>query len=436
MLSPRGIETRVRGLQSAGQPVTRIHAGERCALNLAGVELAQVQRGDWLLVPEMHAPTSRIEVRLRVLPNRREALKHNTSVHLHLGTANITARVLMPAQTAVAPSGEAVVQLVLDQPTCAATGDRFVVRDQSGRQLVGGGRVVDPFVSGDRRNQAGRSPIAAALQIPGAAQALAALLAIPEYEIDTQRFERCFNLETSTAQDLYHRSGAVLLGSAHTLALPATRVTDIGAQIVAALNTFHREHPEAGGMTTRDLRAALGTRISAQAFLVLQRDLSEKRLIETGGPLVRLAGFAANFSVAESALWQKAQRRLDKRGAQPFTARELASDLGTSEVIVKSLLYRRRSHGDVWPIADNRFMLRKQVAALAAGAAVLAKQVGGKGFTAAQYRDAIGTGRTLAIQILEFLDTVGVTHRNGDLRKMRPDYELVFGSAAPYVPAS
>ena len=145
-------------------------------------------------------------------------------------------------------------------------------------------------------------------------------------------------------------------------------------------------------------------------------------------------GHVASFSAADRALWHKLLPRLEQRGVLPFTARELASEVQTSEAAIKALLFRRRADGEVWRITDERFMRRKDVAELAASAAQLAASVGGKGFTAAQYRDAIGTGRTLAIQVLEFFDGMGVTHRNGDFRKMQPDFELVVGSAAPHVP--
>ena len=434
VLSPRGQETRARGLHSGGQPVSRIQAGERCALNLAGIELAQVHRGDWLLAPEMHAPTSRIEVRLRVLQSVSKALKHDTPVHLHLGTADVAARVMIPTQAAIPPNGESIVTLALEHHHCAVTGDRFVLRDQSGRRLIGGGRVIDPFAIGHRRNQAGRAPVSAALQLPDAAQALAALLAIPGHEVDARQFERCFNLETGAARELYRLAHAVLLGSTHTLALPATRVAMIGEQIIKTLEAFHRAHPEAGGLTSRALKEKLSAQISAEAFVALQRELADKRLIVSSGSFVRLAGHRASFSPAERALWQTLLPRLEQRSALAFTARELARDLRSTEAAVKALLYHRRSHGELWRITDERFMLRKQVAALAARAAVLAQEVGGKGFTAAQYRDAIGAGRNLVIQILEFFDSIAVTRRSGDLRRMRPEYELVVGSAAPYVP--
>jgi selenocysteine-specific elongation factor len=382
----------------------------------------------------MHAPTGRLEAHLKLLPGK--ALKHNSAVHLHLGTADIPARVLMAGQAAPPPGGEAVVQLVLDRQTGAANGDRFVLRDPSGRLTVGGGRIIDPFVGGDRRAQSARPPISAALQSPDPAKALAALLALPAHEVDTTRFERCFNLEPAAAQTLYREAGTVLLGSAPVLALPAARVEKIADEILETLKNFHRAHPEAAGMALRELRAALSAAISPSAFLALLKDLSERRLATLSGSIAKLAGHAAVFSSSDGALWQKLLLWLEERGARPFTARELADELRTNETAIDGMLHRRRSSGEVWRVTDKRFLLRKQVAALAASAARLADEAGGKGFSAAQYRDAIGTGRNWAIQILEFFDSIGITHRNGDLRKMRRDYQCVVGEAEPYLPQS
>ena len=92
-LSPGGIEARVRGMQKQGGAAQQAAAGERCAINLSGVDLAQVSRGDWLVAPAIHAPTNRIDVRLQVLAGEALPLKHWTPVHLHLGTADVTARV-------------------------------------------------------------------------------------------------------------------------------------------------------------------------------------------------------------------------------------------------------------------------------------------------------------------------------------------------------
>jgi len=175
-LSSNGRDVRVRGMQSGSQEVTRVEPGQRCALNLAGAEVADIKRGDWLLVPGMFAPSRRLEARLRLLPGEGAALKHNTAVHLHLGTADVVGRVLLPAQQPLAPGQSALVQLLLDHPVCTAVGDRFIVRDQSARRSLGGGRVIDPQVQSGRREQSLRAAQAAALELLDPAQALAAAM--------------------------------------------------------------------------------------------------------------------------------------------------------------------------------------------------------------------------------------------------------------------
>lgn len=427
ILAPSGLETRVRGLHSAGQARTQVQAGERCAINLTDLQVAQIHRGDWLLIPSVHATTTRIEARLRLLDTR--VLKHNTPVHLHIGTADITARVLLRRP---APNADAIAQLVLDHPTCAVVGDRFILRDHSGRLLIGGGTIIDPLVPTERRKQSDRAGISAALQLAEPAATLAALLTLPGHEVNTIDFERRFNLTSAAAQRLYQKSDAVLLDTPARLALPAKRIAEINENIVSSLETFHREHPEARGMSSHQLKVSLTTSISTAALLAVQKNLTDKRIIETSGSVLKLPGYAASFSAADDERWHKVQRLVQNRSVPSFSPSEAAADTKISEPVMKAMLYRRRGSGDVWAIDEQRFMLRDQVAALAARAAALAKEVGGSGFTVAQYRDATGIGRNHVIRILEFFDSIGVTRRDGDCRKVRADYHLVVGSAAPY----
>ncbi|HEY5759554.1 MAG TPA: SelB C-terminal domain-containing protein, partial [Steroidobacter sp.] len=430
VLAPSGSETRVRGLQSAGQARAQVQAGERCAINLTDIEVAQIHRGDWLLIPAMHAPTTRIEAQLKLLDTR--LLKHNTPVHLHLGTADIPARVLLPRQASLSSGVDAVIQLVLDHPTCAVVGDRFVVRDHSGRLLMGGGTIIDPLVPTEHRKQNNRADVSAALLLAGPAATLAALLAIPGYEVNTVDFERRFNLTSATAQALYKGADAVLLDTPTPLAVPVKRIAEVTESIVDSLKTFHRDHPDARGMSPHQIKASLTTSISTAAFLAVQKELTERRIIETSGSVLKLPGYTVSFSAADDERWHKVQRLVQNRGALSFSPSEAAGVAKISEPVMKAMLYRRRGSGDVWRIDEQRFMLRDQVAALAARAATLAKEVGGRGFTVAQYRDATGIGRNHVIRLLEFFDGIGVTRREGDCRKVPADYHLVVGSAPPY----
>ncbi|MBI2508557.1 MAG: selenocysteine-specific translation factor, partial [Betaproteobacteria bacterium] len=223
VVSPRGAPVRVRGIQIRGIAAERARAGQRCALNLTGADLESVARGDWLLEEAIHAPTQRVEARVSVLAAEREALEHWTPVHVHLATADITARIAIPRGGAIAPGATATAQLVLDKPVGALHGDRFILRDQSARRTLGGGVVLDPFARAARRAAAARGAELAALGRDTPAAALAAMLESDESGLDLARFERTFNLKPERAAQLYAAAGVAMLGKETRIGMPRAR---------------------------------------------------------------------------------------------------------------------------------------------------------------------------------------------------------------------
>ena len=136
LLSPGGQEARVRGLHAQNRPAEAAMAGQRVALNLAGLARADVARGDWVLHPEAHAPTALLDGTLRTLPGA-PGLRGGLPVHVHLAAAHVTGR--------LDPLGAGLARLVLDRTIGALAGDRFVLRDAAARRTIGGGVVLDPF---------------------------------------------------------------------------------------------------------------------------------------------------------------------------------------------------------------------------------------------------------------------------------------------------
>ncbi|HUN69513.1 MAG TPA: selenocysteine-specific translation elongation factor, partial [Burkholderiales bacterium] len=215
LVSPRGEPARVRGIQIRGTVAECARAGDRCALNLSGVDLQAVARGDWLLHESLHAPSRRLEVRFALLPAERAPLAHWTPVHLHLATADIRARVAIRNGNAIEPGTAALAQLVTEQPVTALTGDRFILRDSSASRTLGGGRVIDPLAQESRRASAARLAALGALEQDTAEAALAALLAIPDRAVDCRHFETVFNLTAERAASLYRSVDAVIAGREH-----------------------------------------------------------------------------------------------------------------------------------------------------------------------------------------------------------------------------
>ncbi|HET6493353.1 MAG TPA: selenocysteine-specific translation elongation factor [Burkholderiales bacterium] len=430
MLSPAGLPVRVRGVQIRGETATEAQAGQRCALNLSGAGLDAVRRGDWVLDEALHQATQRIDARITVLSAEPHGLEHWTPVHLHLATADVTARVAIRRGESIAPGSAAIVQLVLDKPLSALHGDRFILRDQSGSRTLGGGTVLDPFAPAGRRSGSARPAELAALEEPSPAATLAVLAKIAVGGIDLARFEKTFNLTSEHARELYPAANIVALGKESRTGIARHLHHKLREGVLADLDAFHRRTPQALGKEIEVLRSELAPQLSAAVFTALLRELADERKLEMSGSLARLPGHNATSNPEDDRLWQAIRPALESAGFAAPPLRELAANLKLKEPIVKDFLHRKAKGGEVMKVTAERFYPRTTLATLAAVAQATAQAQPSGMFTAAQYRDAVGVGRTLAIEILEFLDTLGITQRVGDARKMRKDFAPILGAAA------
>jgi selenocysteine-specific elongation factor len=428
VLSPAGTEVRVRGIQVHGKAAQQAAAGQRCAMNLTGADLAAAARGDWVLSPAIHQPTQRIAARISVLPGETQPLKHWTPVHLHLATADITARVAIRRGEHITPGESAIAQLQLDKPIGALNGDRFILRDQSATRTLGGGVVLDPFVTTRRRTREMRAAELAVLEAGTHDAVLQGLIALGQ-PIDLAWFERLFNLPAAQAQALYAKAELIALGKDGRTGIPRARQQAIVDAITPHLTAFHKAQPQAAGEDLDVLRKAVAPELNADCFAGVLRVLTDARKIEVSSSSARLPQHSTTANTADEKLWQLVKPALD---AAAFTApaiKDLAAQLKLKDAIVKDFLYRKAKTGELYKVGAERFYLKATMAKLAATAQATAGAQANGIFTAAQYRDWTGLGRGLAIEILEAMDTLGITQRIGDTRKMRRDFTPIFGPA-------
>ena len=431
VISPAGNEVRVRGIQIQGKAAQQASAGQRCALNLTGTDLEAVSRGDWVLAPAIHQPTQRIAGRVSVLASETQSLKHWTPVHLHLATADVTARIAIRRGENIAPGASAIVQLQLDKPIGALHGDRFILRDQSATRTLGGGVVLDPFVttgSTRGRSKEAREAELAAFEQPTPQATLQALIQLGR-PIDLQRFETLFNMPSAQATALYEKATLVVLGKDIRVGLPRAHHQQIIDAVVPQLEAFHKAHPQATGEETETLRKKIAPELSADAFGAILRALTDARKIETSGSIARLPAHSTTANTADEKMWQIVKPALETAGFNSPQIKDLALQLKLKEPIVKDFLYRKTKSGEIYRVTPDRFYTKDTLAKLAATAQATAQAQPTGIFTAAQYRDWTGVGRGLAIEILEFMDTLGVTQRIGDTRKMRKDFVPILGAA-------
>src|SRR5450759_149621 len=380
MLSPRGVPVRVRGVQIRGNAAERAQAGDRCALNLAAIDVADVARGDWVLDEAIHAPSRRMDVRFTLLATERTALAHWTPVHLHLATADVMATVAIRGSGAIAPGTQALVQLVIEAPIAALNGDRFILRDRSAGRTLGGGSVIDPLAQARRR----ASPAWLAALAQGTPEAaLADLLKIPGLAVDCARFETVFNLSAARAASMYQACDAVILGRAPRVAIARAAASAIRDSLLARLGEFHRAQPQAPGIDIAALRKELAPWLPADAFSFLLRNLAEARKQAVHGSTVRLPGHDATSNSADEEMWRAVlPALLAGRFAGPTIA-ELARGLRLDEAKLRDFLHRKSRTGEVMRVAEDLFYPKATLAILAANAALVARSASKGLFSAA-----------------------------------------------------
>ena len=444
VVTPGGHEARIRGIHAQDRPAERARAGERCALNLSGRGLGPgtIARGDWVVDRALHAPGDRIDVRLRVLPAETRALRHWTPVHVHLAASHSTARVAVLGAGGIAPGGDGRVQVVLDRPLHALAGDRIVIRDQSATRTMGGGTVIDPFSPKRGRARPARLAWLDAIEGPGpervgaraferhdAERAVARLIASTGTGMDAGWIRQAFGVTDPEIERMLDAVGAVRVPDAgDDRCFSPAHWADLQNEILAFLQTFHRERPRLHGANANDVRSGIARRVSQGVVEHALAALLRKGAIARRGVTVRLPEHRVTLGANDERLWPRVAQALDPAKGSPPSLRQAAEQLKIDEAALGALLKRATNAGLVLPVTRTRFVPLAAAGDLAARAESLAGASPDGRFTAAEYKDHARIGRNFAIELLEFFDRNGFTERIGDRRRIRRPAAEVFGA--------
>jgi selenocysteine-specific elongation factor len=413
---PAGIMVRVRSIHAQNRDTGSGRAGQRCALNLVGVEKTALARGDWLADPRALAPSTRIDVHLRRLTEGR-VIANRAPLHIHIGTAHRVAHVVCLEGDQLRAGASARVQLVFDTPICASPGDPFIARDAQALHTLGGGVVIDPCAPARRR----RSP-----------ERLALLDSIERFLAG----EGVEPLLRSTPQGMEMRELVRLCGRApEQIVLPAqARIVDaagerfvflesqwsaLGERAVGALRTFHTQQPDEPGIDRGRLRRMTLPTLADAAWRAVIDDLVQRQAVQRSGHWLHLPEHRITWDERELELAQKLRSAIAAGRFDPPWVRDLARTVRAPDDEVRAVLRKCVVQGGVYQIVRDLYYHRDCVRELARMVKGLVDEHGA--MEAAHFRDAIGVGRKRTIQILEFFDRVGYTRRTRNARVLRVD---------------
>lgn len=418
-LLPRGLETRIRSLQVHGKACDFAEAGTRVAMNLAGLELEEVERGDVVAPMGAQHSTLALDARLDVLKSCPRELKNRTRVRIYLGAAEILARLNILDAESIAPGGSGIVQLRLETPTVAAKGDRYVLRFYSPMDTIGGGSIVDPSPIRHKRfddavlaNLAIKEKgtpdelVAEAVQRAGITPVGPSPIAT---QLSLSLDEVRAHFETLAERGELVRMDGELVVHRH-------RLVAAEHQLLGALSNYHEAHPMRTGMSREELRSRHSRQMDAKGFALVLGRLESAGTVLVGGGRVRLASHTPRFTPEQQRMVDVFEAALLR---DPFNSpfyEDIRASHGLPVKPAQEVWETLIDNGVVVRIAADLFLHRKAVD-LAIERVTSYLQEHGQ-VTAAQFRDMVGTTRKWAVPLMEHLDATRVTRRLGDVREL------------------
>ena len=414
---PGGQQARVRNIEVHGKTVAVATAGQRTAVNLGGVPRTDLERGATLVEPRRFETTSQVDTRIELLPSAKP-LQHGAPVHLHLGTAETVGRAYILGaqrrQASVDPGSEAYVQLRLDNPVLAVSGDRFILRQFSPLTTIAGGTVLRPEAPRHRQKDEWQ-PL------------LDALLERDQWRIlDLLCLERPYGIAGSELTALTGEEESAWLVTAHETAslavlrkkplwvCSAARIREAEAQLLEALNQYHEANPLEAGAPVEAMRSGqFGDAPDLFADHLLRR-LEQSGEIQFDEDLVRLANHRIRLQADEQAARDRLVEAFRTAGLKVPGVKDLLASLSIDGPRAQRVLAALLREGVLVRVSHELVFHAAAIGRLKEDLAALR----GQRINVAEFKALADVSRKYAIPLLEYFDRQKLTLRDGDKRRV------------------
>lgn len=418
---PGGAKAKVRSIQVHGEERPHALAGERTALQLAGISAAELERGRQLVSLDSIEASQSLLVELDLLAEAPVTLSGWTDVIVHVYSSEIVGKARPFGKDVVEPGARAVVELRLAAPTVAARGDRFIVRRPSPATTIGGGRILDPRWQrphGEDRDRALEALAGSDLAAAGYWVHSARLHGLDEAELGRRlgcRGERARDLLSQLESEQKTLRLATGRGREPRWVTPQ-RFADLELSARALLTEYLKRERLAAGMPKAEALRRLMPGVAPEAAKVYLDWLEANGTLVVQGDLLNLPGREAKLSGEEKGLAADLLAAYEEAGLQPPAPREVATRLGAKPQIVDGVVHFLMKQGKLVKLSGDLMISRRAVDE----ARDELRASGLDDFTVGEFRDRFGLTRKWAIPLLEHFDSRRITHRLGDVRKMAP----------------
>ncbi len=421
-IMPGQIKAKIRGIQIHNEMAEVAMAGQRTAINLQGIDKDTIQRGNILTPPDTFEPTVRMDISLKYLPGTGKKLKNRTPVRFHTGTSEIISRIILLDKNEIEPGEEVYAQVILESPTIATAGDRFVIRSYSPVSTIGGGEILDPIAEKYKRHFEQRLTELQTLKSGDSLEKTRIIIervrlrGISARQLSV-RTGIPLNKQNKIMEGMFSRKEALLLDRDDFRVVSFSIYKTLQSKILQEIKAYHKRFPLREGHPKEELRTRAGKFIDSKLFNKAIRDLEHEGHIVVEQENIRRADHSVNLKGKLEDLRENiAGIYLESKLTPPSTKEimERFSDRKTETVNVLNVMF---NEGILIKINEDMYYHKQFIDTLRKDyKEFLLKN---KESTPATFRDMTGLSRKYIIPLMEYFDKTKLTIRVGDHRVLR-----------------
>jgi len=410
---------RVRGVQVHGHAATEASAGQRTALNLQGVDIADVQRGMVLTVPGLFTPTSMFDCDLELLQSAPNAIESRKRIRFHVGTAELMGYVILLGENRLEPGGSAFVQIRLEEPTLALPGDRFIIRQYSPMITIGGGEILDAMP--EKHRSTDKTVIEKLRVFKQGRTDDRIMTVVDEAGLQTIEVSRIAGRRGLAIDRARERVSALIkagrirgLSENPYIVVSASAFKQAADAAATAVKRFHETNPLVQGMGREELKARLFSDASNLVFQAVLDELVADKKIAVAQDVIHEFGRKVTLKADEQRMRAQLAERFRSLGLQIASADEIINGLKLDRNTARKIVQLMLKENELVKITEEMLVDRAAIDKLIA--VVKALKSKNPKFGVSEFKNLTGVTRKHAIPLLEYLDRQRVTRRVGDER--------------------
>ena len=413
--------SKVRGLQVHSDSVPTAYAGQRTAMNLSGLEVEDLSRGDTVAKAGNLFPSQLWDLELTCLPTAPKPLKHRKEIHFHHGTREILGKVYLLENDALEPGQTGLAQVRFAEPMVGVYGDRFVIRSFSPLRTIGGGQLINPLGRRTKRSAVKLDLLRQLTQNEPAEIILAQLKLAGPQGLTQAQLQIMVNISSKQLnkllQDLGGKQRVSLFDREEQRYVSMDIVADLQDRLIQFLTRYHQDNPLQLGVSRGVIMTSWGRDLPAKlVHFILERCL-KNGVVVSEKEVLRLPEHSISLGTDQSELKSRLLKTYSDAGIQPPNLNTVLEDLQVNKKEALPVMKLLVEEGRLTKVNDSLYFSSDALTRIKT--MVLDHFAAHEELSPNGFRDLTGLSRKFTIPLLEYLDKAKVTMRIGDVRKLR-----------------